>query len=143
MLVLASLMLAETIIVASEDKRGCYTGIPGSAFLNFLFSGLFLKAQSLPRWMAPWAPSVSMIRWNFQGNFINVYHGSDVFVTLPTGYSTYTAFLRLFGWGGKTKWYCFYMVCINVVVFKFISLWAGAICAVKRRGGKRSRDVDE
>lgn len=144
MLVLASVMLAEAIVVGAEDKRQCYTSIPGVAFLNFLFSGLFIKPQSLPRWMAPWAPSVSMIRWNFQANFINVYNGNtDVFVTLPTGYSTYTAFLRLFGWGGKTKWYCFYMLIINIAVFKFISLWAGAIAAVKRRGGKRTRDQEE
>jgi hypothetical protein len=93
--------------------------------------------------MQPWAPSVSMIRWNFQGNFINVYDGNDVFVTLPTGYSTYTAFLRLFGWGGKTKWYCFYMVLANIAVFKFLSLWAGAIAAVKRKGGKKNNQDQE
>ena len=140
--ILASVVLAECIIVGAADKRTAYTTIPGVAFLNFLLSGLFIKAQSLPSWMGPWAPSVSMIRWTFQANFLNLYEGSDVFKTLPTGYSTYTAFLRLFGWGGKTRWYCFYMVLANIAVFKFLGLWAGALAAVRRRGGKQAPDQE-
>jgi hypothetical protein len=141
-LILASVMLSECIVVGASDKRNCYTSIPGVAFLNFLLSGLFIKPQSLPDWMKPWAPSVSMIRWNFQAQFINVYENSSAFVTLPTGFSTYTAFLRLFGWGGKTKWYCFYMLVANVFIFKFLALWAGAYAAVKRRGGKQAIDPE-
>jgi hypothetical protein len=64
--ILASVNLSEIIIFGSPDKRVAYTSIPGLAFLNFLFSGLFIKAQSLPSWLGPWAPSISMIRWNMQ-----------------------------------------------------------------------------
>ncbi len=78
-----------------------------------------------------------------QANFINTYEGNtDAFKTLPSGYSTYTTFLNLFGWGGKTKWYCFYMVLANIAVFKFLSLWASAYTAINRKGGKRNVDQE-
>jgi hypothetical protein len=73
-----------------------------------------VQASSLPNWMAPWAPSFSLIRWVMQAQFINYFDGSSVFPILPF-INTYTQFLTLFGWGGKTKWYCLGMIAAQVL----------------------------
>lgn len=140
-MILASALMAEMLIVGAPEKRIAYLTIPALAFVSFLFSGLFIKPGSLPSWLAPWAPSISIIRWNMQANFINQYYGNtEVFPVLPSGYSTYTSFLLLFGWGGKTEWYCLGMLVVNVIVFKLASLFASGLSVLKQMSGiKRSR----
>jgi len=143
-LVLCSTILAELCIVGAPEKRIAYLTIPALAFFNFLFSGLFIKPGSLPQWLAPWAPSLSMIRWTMQSNFINQYENNpEVFPVLPSGYSTYTSFLQLFGWGGKTKWYCFYMLVANVFIFKAVSLLASGASVNAQKGIKKSLRRDD
>jgi hypothetical protein len=143
LLVLGSFLMAEVLIFGAAEKRSAYISIPAAAFLNFIFSGLFIKAGSLPGWLAPWAPSISLIRWNMQANFINQYEGNvAVFPTLPGGYSTYNSFLNLFGWGGKTMWFCIYMMLINLAVFKVASLFACGLSVQAQKGVKKSLRVD-
>ncbi len=143
-LVLCSAVMAEVLIVGAVEKRSAYISIPALSFFNFLFSGLFIKPGSLPSWLAPWAPSISMIRWNMQANFINQYDGNTaVFPVLPSGYSTYTSFLVLFGWGGKTQWYCLYMLIANVAVFKLASLVASGAVVASLKGVKKSLRTTE
>jgi hypothetical protein len=132
-MVLASCVLSECVIFASPDKRSCYLGITVCAFLNFIFSGLFIKAQSLPHWMGPWVPSISMIRWNMQANFINNYEDNPTAIPIQ---SVYTSVLNLFGWGGKTKWFCFYMILLDIFIYKTISFIVSGLSAVFRKGGK-------
>ena len=50
-LMVAGVAMAEVIMYASDHKRDAYTGVPASAFAQFLFSGLFLKFQSFPAWL--------------------------------------------------------------------------------------------
>ena len=140
---LAAALMCEAIISLSPTIASSYVSILGMAFFNFTFSGLFIKAQSLPSWLSPWIPSVSMIRWNFQANFINTFKDSSYFGTLPSGYSIYVAFLNLFGWGGKTKWYCLYMVLANVAVFKFLCLLASGYSTLLNKGKQKKVDIQD
>ncbi len=134
-LVLCSTILTEIVIFVAPDKRACYLGITGLSFINFVFSGLFIKAQSLPVWMRSWVPVLSIIRWNMQANFINNYENDTVAFPIPIAYQTV---LNLFGWGGKTKWYCFYILLLFIFIYKMIGLWASSFGCVIRKGGRRA-----
>ena len=127
--------MSEVVCYGQPDKRGCYTTIPALAFLNFMFSGLFIKPGSLPKWMGPWAPSMSFIRWAMQANFINLYKNTSTLPTKPV--NTFQQFCILFGWGGKTKWYCFYMILIFIAVFRVASCLASGVSAKTRRNMRR------
>ncbi len=85
--------------------------------------------------MSYWVPSLSMIRWNLQGNMINLYN--NAFPTASNGFSIYTLLLRLFGYGGKTKWFCLQCLIIVFCVYKGVSLFIGGISAIFRKGGRR------
>jgi len=130
-------IMTECVVNVAPNKRFIYVGVSGLGAANFLFSGLFIKPSCLPFWLRPWTPSVSVIRWNMQANFINTYDGTNTLPTLPSGYSMYDAFLSLYGWGGKTKWYCFYMLLVCVAIYKIVSLVASGYSAVSRKGGRR------
>jgi hypothetical protein len=72
----ACTMIIETICYTLSDIRDVYGGIISTAMVLFLFSGLFFKASTLPEWMAPWLPSISIIRWYAQGIINNEYDGN-------------------------------------------------------------------
>ena len=135
---LAGVLICECFIYTLPDVRTAYGVIPGIGTLLFMFSGLVYKPGLLPSWLAPWLPSVSIIRWYAQALFINEYHGNDVaFPHVPGpkgGYSTYEGFLNLFGWGGKTKYYCLGIVIVNLVIAKFISLMVSFSTVAGQRG---------
>ena len=137
-LVIAGTMLSEIVIFSSPDMRSSYVTIPAMAFLEFVTSGLFLKAGSFPNWLRPWVPSVSLIRWIMQATFICVYDGNTEafppFSALGTDYSLYDGYISLFGWGGKTKWYCFYMLLVNIAIFRFFCLLSSAYSAFQSKG---------
>lgn len=132
---LVCVTLAECVISMAPDLVSAYISLTGLAFTNFMFSGLFTKFQSLPHWMAPWVPSLSMIRWNLQGNFINVYESA--FPASNNGFSPYVLVLRLFGWGGKTKWFCLQCLVVLFCVYKGVSFFFGGVSAILRKGGRR------
>jgi hypothetical protein len=136
---IAGTMLVEMLVYLIPDLRTAYSLIPGVAFLFFYFSGMILKASTLPGWAAPWLPSVSLIRWQAQALVLNQYDGDTV--TFPTviNYSTYGEFLNLFGWGGKTKWYCFYNLLINVAIYRFLMLIAMIKSIITQRGTRSQR----
>ena len=101
-------------------------------FLLFFFSGLIVKAQTLPEWTQPWLPSVSVIRWVMQGMTINEFDDSDLFpvAVTPLGtYNSYNELLSLFGWGGKTKYECLANVAYNMLIYRVISYFALAVRA--------------
>lgn len=111
------------------------------AFVQFTASGLFLKAQSSPSWMRAWFPSISVIRWIMQACYINCYHNSKYIsgnIVIPgvltTKYNIYTDILIIFGWGGKTKWYCLSMIVINFFIFRYISLFVVGYQAFIHKG---------
>ena len=136
---LGGTVMAEAVVVLSPTLRSAYLTIPALSFFQFAFSGLFLKPVLLPAWLAPWAPSVSIIRWAMQAEFINQFQGSTVppFMLVTPNYSAFNAFLSLFGWGGKTKWYCFYMVLVVVGVFSAAKLLAMGLSSSLSRGGRQ------
>jgi hypothetical protein len=124
--------------------RAAYLSVPGLAGFQFIWSSLFIKPASLPGWLAPWTPSISAIRWSMQGNFISTYSdqvgdvtSGQTFVVLPSGYNTYNEFMILFGWGGKTKWYCIYMLLIYIAVVRILSFFALGISSTAMKGGRR------
>ena len=134
-LVLGTTMLAEAVIYLVPSLRAAYILIPGLSFIQFSFSGLMLKPCLLPSWVAPWAPSSSMLRWVLQGQVINYFQDSPLFPALP-GYNTYTHFLTLYGWGGKTKWYCLYMIFVFMAVFKMLALGSLVLRSSSAKGGR-------
>ena len=73
---LACTMIIESICYTLKDIRDVYGTIIGTAFMLFLFSGMFFKPSTLPGWMAPWVPSVSIIRWYAQGIVNNEFDGN-------------------------------------------------------------------
>jgi hypothetical protein len=124
-------IMSETIIYAVPDIRTAYQMIPAISFIQFMFSGLFLKPVLLPRWVASWAPSISIIRWTLQGCFINQFQNNkSIFPDLPN-YSTFNSFESLYGWGGKTDWYCLSMILVAMVVFKITALISSMVRAYR------------
>lgn len=133
--VMTGMVFAETIIYMSSDMRSCYITVPTGAFVQFTSSGLFLKAGSSPSWMRPWFPSISTIRWMMQGCYIACYKGGSLSDgILGTNYSAYGDISEIFGWGGKTKWYCLGMVIINFMVFRYASMLANGYKAFVHKG---------
>ena len=58
---------------------------------------------------------------------INEFENSSLFPSFtigPLSYSTYTELLSLFGWGGKTKWFCLIVVAYNMAIFRVLSYLA-------------------
>lgn len=134
-LVLATTMLAEAVIYLVPNLRAAYILIPALSFIQFSFSGLMLKPCLLPTWVAPWAPSSSVLRWVLQGQFMNYFQESALFPALP-GYDTYTHFLTLYGWGGKSKWYCLSMLFVFMAVFKVLALGSLVLRSSSAKGGR-------
>jgi len=135
---IASTMMVELIIYVAPSIRAAYLLVPAVSFLQFQFSGLFLKPVLLPTWMQSWAPSISLIRWTLQGSFLNQFQGSSMFPVLPI-YNTLSGFLSLFGWGGKSKWYCFNMVLVFIAIFRVATLIGTSLVSVLRKGGRTPR----
>jgi hypothetical protein len=138
--VLVGTILSEIAIYNSDSLAAAYILISIYAALEFLCSGLILKAGSFPVWMRAWVPSLSVLRWIMQSGFIKVYDGD--LETFPQKflqiagetYTQYNGYLSLFGWGGKTYWYCFGMIVVNLIVFSFLSLLVSAYSAFTARG---------
>ena len=129
-------MMVEAVVVLMPDIRGSYLLFPAICFVQFAFSGLFIKPGSLPRWMGPWGPSISLIRWFMQGNFINQFQYDTVVFPANNVYNFYTAFLHLFGWGGKTKWFCLDSLFYFCLTFKGATLLFLILTAFMQRGGR-------
>jgi hypothetical protein len=138
LVMLTSVTLTEVFIYSLPDVRSAYGIIPGVGTLLFMWSGLIYKPSTLAAWLAPWLPSVSVIRWYAQALFINEYHSNRVaFPKIPGpagGYSTYEGFLNLFGWGGKSRYYCVGIVVLNLVLFKMLSLVVSFSTVAGQRG---------
>ena len=112
-------MLVESLVTVLPNIRSAYSVIPSVIFLLFFLSGLFIKPDTLPGWGQPWMPSVSIIRWGMQALSINEFNdNTDIFPEVPFDYSMYDAYMALFGWGGKTKWDCFYIIVLNLAIYR-------------------------
>lgn len=64
--VLSGLMLCEALIAVSSTPREVYVSYSGVVAVQFLFSGLLIKSSTMPDWLSPWVPSISVIRWAMQ-----------------------------------------------------------------------------
>lgn len=142
--VVASTMLTEAVMFSASSIRTGYQVIPGVVFVNFVFSGLMIKPVTLPNWLG-WAPAATLCRWVLQAQILNQFDGDtgafpyiDLF-----NYSTYDAYLSLFGFGGKTKWYCFYMILINIFVFRLLTLLMIVLKTHGQKGLRQFKKVEE
>jgi hypothetical protein len=137
--------MAEAIVVILPDVRTAYSFIPMACVLLFLFSGLIFKPSTLDSWLAPWLPSVSVLRWYTQGGFLNQYSGdTEAFPTISNdkvSYSSWEAVLNIFGWGGKSKWYCLQIVAVNLAVFRVLKLlvWVYTVASQRGKRGLRKK----
>lgn len=135
----AATQITMTVVHLVSDIRGAYRLVPVIAFILFYSSGLIVRPSVLHSWLQPWLPSVSLIRWFTQGLTINEYDGNtDAFPQL-FNFDSYTYALSLFGWGGKSKWYCFNMLIINLAVFRVVMLLASIYQTVLQRGQRYRR----
>lgn len=134
-------MASEAVIYAVPSPRDCYQIIPFIVFLNFAFSGILIKATTLAEWDGSWMPSASLMRWLVQSQVINeFYNDNDAFPYIELfNYSTYDAFLSIFGWGGKTKYYCLYMILINIAVYRVLTLIAISTISLSQKGVRQFR----
>jgi hypothetical protein len=140
---ISSTYLVTAIVYTLPDVRSAYSVIPAVGFLLFFFSGIIIKPSTLPGWLAPWLPSVSLVRWLTQAIIINEFEDNlDAFPEVgPNHYSTYEAFLQLFGWGGKTKWFCFRIVVLNMIIYKVFSLLTTILTTISQRGKRNLREA--
>jgi hypothetical protein len=135
-------ILAQSIVMILPDIRSAYSAIPVLCMIFFMFSGIIFKPECLPRWLAPWLPSISAIRWIAQGMTLNEFGtNDDVFATIPLfgGYSTWEAYLNLFGWGGKSKYLCTYYLLINMAIFRVVQLLGACYVTISQKGRRGLR----
>jgi len=141
--VLAGMMLCEAVIVASPTVRGAYLAIPGVVFMNFAFSGIFVKTPTLPTWAADWLPEISLFKWTVQSQVINLFNFDSSLVCVNAFYfCTYSGFLGLFGWNDTTKWKCFWVIVTNLAVYRGIVLLALLFRTVTQKGMRQFRVVE-
>jgi hypothetical protein len=143
---IAATFLVETVVYILPDMRSAYGFIPMFSILLFVFSGLIFKPSTLPQYLQPYVPSISIIRWIAQATVLNEFDtNDDVLPVIPGpngGYSVWESYLNMFGWGGKTKWYCFNVLMMNIAVFRAITLLA-SINSITSQKGKRGLRVKE
>ncbi len=140
---MASSVLCYFFVIQATEVRSIYYAIPGTAFLLFLFSGMLVKPSTLPRWCAPWMPSISAIRWFMQGGMIS--EGEDnpsLFREIPGDFDLYKSYMSMFGWNGKTKEYCFDVLLINIAVYFGLCLFA-LIKTTRGQSGRRQLRMPE
>eukprot|EP00602_Paraphysomonas_sp_CaronLab_P009688 CAMPEP_0185022730 /NCGR_PEP_ID=MMETSP1103-20130426/5431_1 /TAXON_ID=36769 /ORGANISM="Paraphysomonas bandaiensis, Strain Caron Lab Isolate" /LENGTH=1307 /DNA_ID=CAMNT_0027554945 /DNA_START=376 /DNA_END=4299 /DNA_ORIENTATION=+ len=138
---IVSTQLVETIVYILPDVRSAYRIVPAVGFLLFYFSGIMVKPSVLPEWLQPWLPSVSIIRWLTQALLINEYqYNREAFPEMgPYDYSTYDFTLSLYGWGGKTKWDCFYVLLINLAIYRIVYLMVSVYHTTFQKGRRSNR----
>jgi hypothetical protein len=131
-------MVAEAILMFVSSLRSAYVSFSITILLYFMFSGLFVKSQSLPYWLRP-ITNLSPIRWTLEGNFISTYeYNTTVFPTVGST-STYELFLELFSWQNTSRWYCFTILVANLVGYKILSLFTASISSIAQKGGRKFR----
>jgi hypothetical protein len=133
--------ISEFLIYNSPDLRTAYALLPSFGFILFFFSSLMIKPSTYPRWMAPWLPSVSEIRWVVQAMTVNEFSDNENMYT-NNRYSTFEKLMSLFGWGGKTKWECLQCACYNAIVFEALVLWVLFKKSYSQRGTRPYRVAD-
>jgi len=145
--VIAAFVIAESIGFYVGRVRGGYLAVPAVSVVSFFFSGMPVRASTLPDWVAPWGPSISLIRWQAQSSLLNEFN--DDSTTFPTTVSTstfqvnpYAQYLAMFGWGGKSKWYCIDMILVMIVFFKVIQLCVLVIKPMLNREYRHLRKND-
>ena len=140
---MASSTLMCVFIVQATELRSIYYAVPGVSFLLFFFSGMLVKPSTLPRWCAPWMPSISTIRWYMQAGVINENDGNDELFMSVLNFDLYTRYLSIFGWNGKTKYYCFYMTLLNFGIY-FVLVLLAHLNAIRLQTGQRQlREPEE
>lgn len=140
-------ILVMSFVYTLPNIRSAYSTVPAVAFLLFFFSGIVIKPSTLPRWLAPWLPSVSMVRWLTQALCINEYKDNrEAFPVIEAlNYSSYESYLNLFGWGGKTKWFCLNVLILMLFLYKGFNLYITLYTVFSQRGkrGLRKASYDE
>lgn len=134
--------ISEVLVYNSADLRTAYTVLPGFAFLLFLTSSLMIKPSTYPAFFQSWLPSVSIVRWTMQAMTINEFSDGENMGSVAN-FDVYTELMRLFGWGGKSKWLCLYYMCYNALVYRVLVFYILAKKIMKESGMRRHRVVKE
>ena len=144
-------ILSEIVVYTSSTIRQAYVNFPVALFLLFYFSSIPVKPSTYVYWMRSWVPSVSVFRWTIQATIINEFEDDPIFLALqcnpfnPTmcqTINTYPNYLSVFGFGGKTRGFCYGIMFLNLVIFRLISLLALRWTSHSNRG-KRHLYKDE
>lgn len=135
----AGMMLCEAIATAAPDIRTSYQLIPGIVFFNFAFSGIFIKGPTIPPGVR-WLPNLSLFRWAIEAQSINLYNDNANLVCVdPFYFCTYDAYLELFGWMNESKWYCLWIIVVNMAVYRMLILLGQLYKTYAQRGRRQFR----
>jgi len=133
-------MLCEAIAVAVPNIRTAYQLIPAVIFLNFAFSGIFVKTPTLPLG-SKWLPVISLFRWTVEAQSINMFEADTALVCVDQFYfCTYEAFMTIFGWSTNSKSYCLWVIIINLVAYRVAILLAQMFKTFAQRGRRQFRE---
>lgn len=143
MAVVAATMLCEAAAIIAPDIRAAYQLIPAILFFNFAFSGIFVKNPTLPDG-AGWLPSISLFRWVVQAQVINLFDNDSTLICVELfHFCLYDSFVALFGWENESKWYCFWIIVWNLVIYRGFILIALLIRTLTQKGRRQFRKGED
>jgi len=143
-------ILTEIVVFTAPTIRLAYVNFPVVVFFLFYFSSIPVKPSTYVYWMKSWVPSVSVFRWTLQAQILNEFEGDNIFLVTQMNpvtrqsvtVDTFGMYLTTFGFGGKTREFCYGIVFLNLVIFRIISLIALRVSSHRHRG-KRHLYKDE
>jgi hypothetical protein len=134
-------MAVEVMVYLSNFQPVVHLGVLLFGLAEFMICGLFLKSGSFRRWLEPWITSLSVNRWVMQACFVKLYRDdlSTFPMTFPNAtFTLYNGYLQLFGWGGKTAYYCVGMLIINWMFFRFFTFLSMTFGAFIYKGTRKA-----
>ena len=141
--VVAGTTLCEAMAVIATDLRSAYILIPAVLFLNFAFSGIFVKTPTLAYWN-DWLPTISLFRWTVQSQVVNLFNNDPSLICIPAfDFCVYNGFLSIFGWNGTSKWQCFWIIIVNLAVYRGLILIALVFRSFSQKGRRQFKKADE
>ncbi len=129
LIMVTSATIGEAVIGLSPDLRSIYQLIPAVGFIFFFFSGLVVKANTLPGWTQSWIPTVSPIRWAMQGMFINRFKDSEYCPPF-----IYQQLLESLSWENEGKQFCMEVVFIMFGLYRALTYLALKWAVISQSG---------
>ena len=137
--------ITDIVIYSSPTIRQAYLNFPIVIFILFYFSNFPVKPETYVYWMSPWVPSMSVFRWILQTTVLNEFEGdTETFpYVVQLGFDPWKYYKSIFGFGGKTRGYCYGIVLVNAIIYKVFSLIAIRFSSHRYRGKRHFYKLDK